>query len=545
MTTPVLAREGARIGGVTTTDVAVACRSDGANATETLSIQIFIDAARTVAAPGITYTNGTLNAGDGWQATAYATGLAPGKKYWWRVNILDAVGGSDNTDGVEPLHAGSFRTIANNPVAWKVGIGGCYYGWHIGFNANYARRLSNTFKNWLSLGLDAIFHIGDIYYPDNGGTNGTAARGTDPNTTSHVENSWFNQDGTTPANDGSLARFRTNFATTLDGNIEDGGVFGSGTTLIQPAYSLAHVMAAIPGYYMWDDHDRCYDDCEDLDESEGALNAFLATKRDQGHQVGHECYMDLNKALVDQESGRDFDTDNRDWATPTPPEEWFYVDKPPVRFVVLDCRSHRDTQAKTDDSTKTMLGATQKAWLKARIDDNTQPFLAILSPVNGDGNHGEGSSDPGPWDGWKGYSFERDEILDYVWNNGSPSRTVIISSDTHNGAILKYDKHGTRMPIYEVQAGNGAWIGGHAYIRGLTEELNVIGDEVPCASGNGASLELMVSEQAAGLGARMAGVVECKGNTMRVSLVEVDSADLGTPYYGKGANKKVWSRLYK
>lgn len=50
-----------------------------------------------------------------------------------------------------------------------------------------------------------------------------------------------------------------------------------------------------------------------------------------------------------------------------------------IEFFHIDCFSYRDHLTKTDNASKTMLGATQKAWLKARLDASTATDLTALS----------------------------------------------------------------------------------------------------------------------------------------------------------------------
>lgn len=501
MVAPVLGREGARVGGVLTDRAAFTCRTDSNGAT--LSVEVATD-------PGFnnlvgSVTTGTLASGNNYQATAYVTGLRAGRRYYWRIKATDAT--TNSTLGKEPLHGGSFRTLpADASKRWRIGLIGCNNGFQMGANADRAKHSSIVYRNIAAMDLHALIHLGDVMYPDIASNRGTVPLGA---------NAWYAQQ--TATDDSSLDRWRTNWTTTLDGSIQGGGF-----------YSLGHLMAATPGWFMWDDHDRAYDDCGALPTT---VTTWQVNKRDHGHQVSHEYMMDLNAHFVDQESDRDFATDAL--GDSTTPAEYYYVDVPPARFIVLDCRSHRSLKTDTDNASKTMLGATQKAWLKARILDNPQPFLVLCTPLMLDGDHGwfESSND-----GWKGYTTERDEILDYIRANGNAARTVILSSDTHVGSVAKYRGFGkTRHPIYEVMSANNWFPTAHGYITGMAENLFRSGESAG-ASGEGGRLEHMY------VGGNCMTLVEGGPYCLRVALV---STHEGVDTAKDQRNKVLWSRTFR
>lgn len=75
-----------------------------------------------------------------------------------------------------------------------------------------------------------------------------------------------------------------------------------------------------------------------------------------------------------------------------------------VRFIALDTRTFKSAKASTDNSSKTALGTTQKAWLESTITAATEPLILILgdSPWVGAAEVGD--------DGWFGYTTERAEL---------------------------------------------------------------------------------------------------------------------------------------
>lgn len=94
-----------------------------------------------------------------------------------------------------------------------------------------------------------------------------------------------------------------------------------------------------------------------------------------------------------------------------------------VRFIVTDDRSYKTSSAATDDASKSMWGATQKAWIKARLLD-PEPVKVLCLDV--------------PWveavtagsDKWGGYSTERAEIASFCQANNV--KLWIIHGDAHS-----------------------------------------------------------------------------------------------------------------
>lgn len=93
-----------------------------------------------------------------------------------------------------------------------------------------------------------------------------------------------------------------------------------------------------------------------------------------------------------------------------------------VRFIGLDSRSYRSANSATDNSSKTMFGATQKAWLFARLSD-PEPVKVMVMDVPWIETPTAGS------DKWGGFATERAEIANYVTSNGISA--VIIHGDMH------------------------------------------------------------------------------------------------------------------
>lgn len=107
-----------------------------------------------------------------------------------------------------------------------------------------------------------------------------------------------------------------------------------------------------------------------------------------------------------------------------------------VRFILIDVRNtDRSPGANADDVTKTMLGATQKAWLKTQLLQ-PEPLKVILCDVPWMGP----ASLTNGGDKWWAYSTERQEIANFIVSNGvnvdfwhGDSHRVAVDR-THNGS---------------------------------------------------------------------------------------------------------------
>jgi phosphodiesterase/alkaline phosphatase D-like protein len=106
-----------------------------------------------------------------------------------------------------------------------------------------------------------------------------------------------------------------------------------------------------------------------------------------------------------------------------------------VRFIHLDTRSYRTVRTATDDASKTMIGATQKAWLKDLVVSASEPVIVLQVGTVWN------ASITGT-DSWLNYSTERDELTDYFDAQGVTGKLFILAGDGH---ILAADD-GTNSP---------------------------------------------------------------------------------------------------
>lgn len=151
------------------------------------------------------------------------------------------------------------------------------------------------------------------------------------------------------------------------------------------------------------------------------------------------------------------------------PAQYFRFGNSLCEVFVIDCHSHRSPQADTDDASKTMLGSTQKSWLKARLLASTATFKIIMTgkylfPIGDE----TGSAD----DKWGAYTTERDELLAYIHSN--VTGCVWLAGDKHiSNVAAAYTADGaswdaaciTACPLDNTQSYHTGALG--TYTRGL------------------------------------------------------------------------------
>jgi len=108
-----------------------------------------------------------------------------------------------------------------------------------------------------------------------------------------------------------------------------------------------------------------------------------------------------------------------------------------VRVIVLDTRSYRSTVGATDNSSKTMLGTEQKAWLEALLET---PDTLLTFIISAEGWIGNTSGINVGQDHWGFYNTERVEIAG--WISSTTTQCIFICGDAH---MLAYD-NGSNSP---------------------------------------------------------------------------------------------------
>jgi len=109
---------------------------------------------------------------------------------------------------------------------------------------------------------------------------------------------------------------------------------------------------------------------------------------------------------------------------------YFALRAGPADVYVLDTRSHRSPNSAPDNSSKTMLGSTQKADLKAWLSASTASFKFIISSVPFS-DFGTTSTDS-----WRGFITERAELFRYIRDNRIGG-VVLVSGDQHWSGVFR------------------------------------------------------------------------------------------------------------
>ena len=100
---------------------------------------------------------------------------------------------------------------------------------------------------------------------------------------------------------------------------------------------------------------------------------------------------------------------------------------------MLDTRRFRSSYTSRDEPGKTLLGSAQKKWLLDGLQASVAPFKFVISSVPFNGG----------WsDDWSAYSYERDEILDFIRHAGI--RGVILLVGDYHMARDSVTKTGVR-----------------------------------------------------------------------------------------------------
>lgn len=174
--------------------------------------------------------------------------------------------------------------------------------------------------------------------------------------------------------------------------------------LFQAAYDRVHTVGTqgrlyreIATAYVWDDHDY---GANNSDGSSASKPAAAAAYRSR---VPHYALPDATQVYHTFDIGR-------------------------VRYIVTDQRSEASANAATDNSSKTMLGATQKTWFKNLLSSSSGKLIVWVCPRWFRAGTNAGADD------WSGFTTERTEIADHIKAN-CPGRVVVISADLHTLAI--------------------------------------------------------------------------------------------------------------
>jgi len=351
---------------------------DATETTATYVVRSDANGALTMAVGGSTFTGTTIDTAvnDG-IGTVVATGLAPGKEYACSLSV----GGA----------ATIIRKIKTMPAnaPFKVAFMSCFN------NFGSIEPLSQAL---IAEAVSAVFHQGDYIYV------ATAYAG-------------FGETSAVPVTGSATSVYATHFRQQHR---------NPGTELIE---------SYCPQYYQGDDHELGGDNWDHsvtqaqaggCNVASGGTQAQVDASWWSGQQAMIAYYLG-NPANGD--SGISASTDKPSSAgAGTPASQYFpkYFRKiiGNAEFFVIDCISYRSPTAATDNASKTMLGATQKQWLKDRLAASTATFKIIVSSKNVYPNDTT-------LDGWEVFTTERAELLTYIRDTVTTKGVFWVYGDSH------------------------------------------------------------------------------------------------------------------
>lgn len=158
----------------------------------------------------------------------------------------------------------------------------------------------------------------------------------------------------------------------------------------------SQLFRSIPSAYTWDDHDY------------GPNNSDATA-------AGHDAACALYRARVPH-------YDLVDPTATAPIHQTWDVGR--VRFVLTDQRSAASPRANTDNSSKTVLGTSQKTWFKNLIANSSGKLIVWVCS-----RHWLGDATAGA-DHWGGFTTERTELVDHIKANAH-GRVIVLSADMH------------------------------------------------------------------------------------------------------------------
>lgn len=119
---------------------------------------------------------------------------------------------------------------------------------------------------------------------------------------------------------------------------------------------------------------------------------------------------------------------NPGYGLPDTPGVFFEYGYGGIDFFCLDGRYYRTPNAAPDGPDKTMLGATQFAWLQQRLLASTAPFKVLAC------GSGWSMADGPGGDTWSAFLTERDRLFDFIRDRGIGG-VVLVSGDSHVGEL--------------------------------------------------------------------------------------------------------------
>jgi len=161
------------------------------------------------------------------------------------------------------------------------------------------------------------------------------------------------------------------------------------------------VLAKRPLAHLWDDHDFCGNDSDGTcDYKAAALQAY------KEYYPGYDL--------------------------PYPDEGiWHSFTAGAAEIFMLDTRYQRTPDTATDDANKSVLGSTQKQWLKDGLKNSAATWKIVVSTINANVD-----ARPSNIDHWGSFTTEANEMKEFLIDNDLDDSTVMISGDLHTGGAV-------------------------------------------------------------------------------------------------------------
>jgi VCBS repeat-containing protein len=389
--------------------------------TESLQVQVAL--APTFASPVVIASGATGNFDNDYTAKFNLTGLAPDNLYYYR--MMTAAG--------EISATGSFRTAPAADSTRSIKFA------HSGDLDGYMRPYL-AMQNMASEKLDFFLLDGDTIYET--ASNSSAAAPTTPNVEANptpanlqaLEDGYHRKylENLLPAPGGSYTGLTGFFAAQAIVPLPDNHEFGNKEIINGGAPLALKALNFNGSTSLADDVNRTGTYINDSASFETLLQAYLdympikqpdtivapSDQRSDGEAKLYSSQQWGKNALVINIDDRTF----RD-----------------VRLNKINSSGARvdDTGSRAANPERTMLGATQLAWLKdqllaAKASGTTWTFINLTSPIDQIGAIGSGDDGGKSWMG--GYRAERNELLKFIADNGIKN-VVFMACDDHLGRI--------------------------------------------------------------------------------------------------------------
>jgi phosphodiesterase/alkaline phosphatase D-like protein len=213
---------------------------------------------------------------------------------------------------------------------------------------------------------------------------------------------------------------------------------------------------ALPQYRMFDDHEFGGDNWDhsvtQAQASPNVASGGTQAEVDAAWWTARQAagyYLSGNPAHIDGASAEKPGAAAGGTSVSQYPVSYYRFTVGDIEVFCIDCFSYRSILTATDNASKTMLGANQKAWLKARLDSSTARFKIISS-----GKTVYAANSAGTGDDWLKYTTERAELLSYISANASGNlRGVVWMCGDAHGAFVAYDPANGHISVCANPAG--------------------------------------------------------------------------------------------